>query len=335
MPSLSERYRELETLGQGGMGQVFRGHDPHLKRDVAIKCLHPDDGQDEQARSRFLREAESTGQLEHPNIPPIYELAEDDQGRPYFALKLVRGKSLRQLIEGLNQGDSTLLASYPFSHRLSVFAKVCEAVAYAHQRGVLHRDIKPDNIMVGEFGEVFLIDWGLAESAAGDQSGEDSFEGTPMYAAPERITGTPADARSDVYALGATLYEWLTLRPPFSGKTIGDLLQAVLTQSPQNPVMLNHPVQGRIPVEMSRFIQKCMARDPQKRYPSAREMLLDIQDMLDGDIRPVCPCTTVKFGFHTVRNWIDRYPILSILVLAWLLYPLYALLQALYQWIRT
>ena len=178
-PFLWNRYNEVEAIGEGGMGTVVRAHDVGLDRDVAIKRLRPELG-DGESLQRFLMEAKATGQLEHPNIPPVYELGQDEQGNPYFALKLVRGQSLQQLIKRLREeSDAALHDHYRFTHRLAIFQKVCEAVAYAHERGILHRDIKPDNIMVGEFGEVFLMDWGLAKD-----------QGTPAPGALETQVGS-------------------------------------------------------------------------------------------------------------------------------------------------
>lgn len=160
-------------------------------------------------------EAKATGQLEHPNIPPVYELGRDEDGRPYFALKLVRGRSLQQLIAGLRDGEARLHDQFPFILRLQIFQKVCEAVAYAHERGIIHRDIKPDNVMAGGYWARSSYGSGLAEylqAAAADATQAAIPLGMPMYAAPEQISGEQASALWDVYGLGATLYEWLSLK---------------------------------------------------------------------------------------------------------------------------
>jgi serine/threonine protein kinase len=332
---LWDRYQELEGLGEGGMGLVVKARDLGLEREVAIKRLRAEVGDPENAR-RFLNEAKATGQLEHPNIPPVYELGKDEDGRPYFAFKLVRGRSLQQLITGLRAGDPKLHAEFSYIYRLQIFQKVCEAVAYAHERGILHRDIKPDNVMVGELGEVFLMDWGLAkdqQAAAADATQAGIFMGTPMYAAPEQIGGEQAHPQWDVYALGATLYEWLSLKPPHNGESVREILTSVLTVKPTDPVFHFHPVQGRIPVEMSRLVMKAMHRDPKKRFATVLEMLEETQNILNGEINAVCPCTVVKSSFHSVGRRLDNYPILVILVIAWLLYPLYAILMFLYHYL--
>jgi serine/threonine protein kinase len=333
---LWDRYKELEALGEGGMGKVVKAQDLGLEREVAIKRLRVEVGDPENAQ-RFLLEAKATGQLEHPNIPPVYELGKDEEGRPYFALKLVRGRSLQQLIAGLKSGDARLHDEFPFILRLQIFQKVCEAVAYAHERGIIHRDIKPDNVMVGELGEVFLMDWGLAkdqQSSAGDATQAGIFMGTPMYAAPEQIAGEKASPLWDVYSLGATLYEWLSLKPPHSGDSVREILTSVLTKKPTDPVFHFHSVQGRMPVEMSRLVMKAMHKDAGKRFSSAREMLEEIQNILNGEINAVCPCTAVKSSFHGVSRLLDNYPIVVFLVIPWLLYPLYALAMALWHYVK-
>lgn len=333
---LWDRYKELEALGEGGMGKVVKAQDLGLEREVAIKRLRAEVGDADNAQ-RFTQEAKATGQLEHPNIPPVYEFGRDEEGRPYFALKLVKGRSLQQLIAGLRTGDPSLHEEFSFILRLQIFQKVCEAVAYAHERGIIHRDIKPDNVMVGELGEVFLMDWGLAkdqQATSPDVTQAGIFMGTPMYAAPEQISGEKASPLWDIYGLGATLYEWLSLKPPHAGQSVRDILTAVLTKKPTDPVFHFHPVQGRIPVEMSRLVMKAMHREAGKRFVSVRDMLDEIQNILNGEIEAVCPCTVVKSSFHGVSRTLDRHPWVVLVVIPWLLYPLYALLTALYHYIR-
>lgn len=298
------------------MAKISTATDLSLGRQVAIKRPRP-----EQDQERFWVEARATGRLEHANIPPLYEAGTDEQGQPYFALKLVRGDSLTKLVEGLDQGVSELHDRYRFPHRLAVFEKVCEAVAYAHQQGILHGDIKPDNIMVGEYGEVFLLDWGLAkEAAAGDQ--EMSFSGTPAYSAPEVLKGNPATAQSEVYSLGATLYEWMSLRPAHAGTDMVAVMNSVLKTGPADPSRLAHKAQDKVPIEIGRVILKAMSRDPKARFQSVGELRGAVRDLLDGEILPICACTTVKFSFHEIVRVIDNYPIMAAFVLLWMVYPL-------------
>jgi serine/threonine protein kinase len=244
---LWDRFREVEALGEGGMGLVVKAEDLGLERHVAIKRLRPETSGDPEIRERFLQEAKATGQLEHPNIPPIYEMGCDEKDNPYFALKLVRGQTLAEIIAKLAEPDAKTHERYSFIERLQIFLKACEAVAYAHKRGVFHRDIKPENLMVGEFGEVFVMDWGLAKDEgkeAAYQTEAGAFFGTPMYAAPEVLSGEPASERSEVYSLGATLYHWLTIRPPFEGDNLRAILTNVLTGKLKDPVLLSPPHSG-------------------------------------------------------------------------------------------
>lgn len=329
---LWDRYAQGEPIGQGGMGQIYKARDIGLDREVAIKRLRPDLSTDPDLMARFVGEARATGQLEHPNIPPIYEMGRDPDGKPYFALKLIRGQSLAQIIERLRTGDAATHEEFSFPYRLQIFAKVCEAVAYAHARGVLHRDIKPANIMVGEFGEVFLMDWGLAKFQQKEQNVTETQPGTylvtPMYAAPEQLEEGTGDARSDVYSLGATLYEWLTLHTPFAETKLAPLVTAVLTKQPRDPMRYFHARQGRVSPELTRLVLRAMAKQPSRRFQTANDLLLEIRMILAGEIHPFCPCTTVKFGFRRISDVLDDYPILAAVVIPWLLYPLWALGQA-------
>lgn len=315
--SLEERYGGLEDLAQGGMATIHKGKDLSLGREVAIKRpLSEEDAE------RFWEEARATGRLEHANIPPLYEAGRDQQGRPYLALKLVRGQSLTRLIEKLDQAVGELHDEYRFPHRLAVFEKVCEAVAYAHQQGVLHGDIKPDNIMVGEYGEVFLLDWGLARLTGAEQRQQMGFSGTPAYSAPEVVRGEPASAASEVYSLGATLYEWMSLRPAHPGHDMAAVLNSVLKNGPADPSRRAHKAQDKVPIEIARIILKAMAKEPKNRYFSVADLRAAVRDILDGEIMPICACTTVKFSFHEIIRKIDNFPILAALVLLWMIYPL-------------
>ncbi|MBX3172457.1 MAG: serine/threonine protein kinase [Candidatus Eremiobacteraeota bacterium] len=326
--SLEKRYGDLEDLAQGGMAKILKGKDLSLGREVAIKRPLPSEDPE-----RFWQEARATGRLEHANIPPLYEAGRDEQGQPYLALKLVRGHSLTQLIEKLDQGE--LHDLYRFPHRLAVFEKVCEAVAYAHQQGVFHRDIKPDNIMVGEYGEVFLLDWGLARGEPAAPQPDADFSGTPAYCAPEIVRGEGPSPASEVYSLGATLYEWMSLRPAHTGKNLVDVLNSVMKHGPADPARLAHKAQDKVPIEVARVILQAMAKDPQNRYASVAELRAAVRNILDGEIKPVCPCTTVKFSFREITTAIDNYPILSALVLLWMIYPLLHWTYLGWNWYRV
>ncbi|MBL0217567.1 MAG: protein kinase [Myxococcales bacterium] len=283
-PSPDERYQLLELLGQGGMGQVIAAHDSVLGRDVAIKRMRSDTPSALQI-SRFLREAHIQGLLDHPTIPPVHELAHDERGLPYFVMKRLSGMTLGKIIDRLAAGDPAVVAQFPRSRLLRAFVDVCLAVELAHTRGIIHRDIKPANIMLGEFGEVFLIDWGVAKvtgdfdpwaGSSNDAAPEvdatvpGTVIGTPGYMSPEQRHGDEVDARSDIFALGCVLFEILTFMrvPAESG------VHASLRPSQHEP---------DVSPELDALCVKATAPVPAARVASARELGAVTQRFLDGD----------------------------------------------------
>jgi serine/threonine protein kinase/Leucine-rich repeat (LRR) protein len=322
-----QRYLVEGELGRGGMGLVLRAIDSDIRREVAVKYLL--DPGDPRKKSRFIEEAQITGQLEHPNIVPVHELSIDGQRRLFFTMKMVRGRSLDQVLDELLRNPAAA-REYTLVRLLSVLVSVCNALAYAHSRGVVHRDLKPGNIMLGDFGEVYVMDWGLAKvlsqdvqtapvatvaaaataapqtvpdalpaasrSGSGsltakvvtsrdteaDLTQEGSVLGTPAYMPPEQAQGRIAavDQRSDVYALGAILYEMLTLSPPVSkqgGYT--EVLVRVIEGAIVPPEQMQR---GRVPRELSAVAMKALAKDPAQRYPTAEAFRRDIELFLEG-----------------------------------------------------
>ena len=247
-------FQILDRIGSGGMGEVYRAWQPSLGRTVAVKVL-PDSQRRPDALERFENEARVLGLLEHPNIMPIHDLGRDAEGRAFYSMKLVKGRTLRQILEDLRKGDAETAKWHSLPMLLTVFEKVCDAVAFAHSQGVLHRDLKPDNIMVGEFGEVLVLDWGLAKvrdrkSEGGDDgAGEERPEvvlgmtmvgdvmGTPQYMSPEQAEGVTEDLdeRSDVFSLGGVLYAILTLHPPVEDGDVESVLRRVRSGSVTPP----------------------------------------------------------------------------------------------------
>ena len=244
------RYTLARVHAEGGLGRVWLAHDTDLHREVALKEIKRDRAQNPDTRSRFLKEAQITGQLEHPNIVPVYELGrrpEDNQ--PFYTMRFIRGRTLREAIAGYHQrrsqGQDDRLE---FQKLLTALVAVCQAIGYAHSRGVIHRDLKPENIVLGSFGEVIVLDWGLAKlvsetgkTARSEDAGRVSLSadagehrtigliGTPAYMAPEQADARHdlVDERTDIYGLGAILFEILTGRPPIEAGTVTELISKV------------------------------------------------------------------------------------------------------------
>ncbi len=247
------RYSLGGTLGRGGMGVVLEALDTELRRPVAVKTLRDPDGAGRGQLARFVAEARISGQLDHPNIVPVHDLGISADGELFFVMKLVRGRSLRHILDELRSGEPEALAAWPAHRLLTAFLQVCQAVAYAHGRGVVHRDLKPDNIMLGAYGEVVVMDWGIArvlngepelvdrEAAAGEvavsRTMDGAIIGTPGWMSPEQARGwlDRVDRTSDVWSLGAVLYSMLTFRPPFEDKNPLRLLYAAAKGSPEDP----------------------------------------------------------------------------------------------------
>jgi serine/threonine protein kinase/tetratricopeptide (TPR) repeat protein len=293
-----QRFRVLRPHARGGLGAVFVALDTELHREVALKQILESHADDETSRARFLLEAEITGGLEHPGIVPVYGLGTYGDGRPYYAMRFIRGDSLKEAIDRLHAAAA--LKSDPGRRSLELrkllhrFTDVCNAIEYAHSRGVLHRDLKPGNIIVGKHGETLVVDWGLAKATGRIDHGVDPGErvlvpssasgsaetlpgsalGTPAYMSPEQAEGDleHLSPRSDVYSLGATLYYLLTGRPPVEGD-IGEVIRAVQRGEFPPPRQLDPTIDRALEA----VCLKAMALKPSERYGTPKVLADDIE----------------------------------------------------------
>ena len=288
----------IGPIGRGGMGEVLRVHDRRLRRLMALKALHPGLAASPELRARFMAEAQATAQLEHPGIIPVHELGVLPDGRPYFTMKEVQGRTLREVIQGIGG------QRWPLRRLVDALGRVCDAVGYAHERGVIHRDLKPDNIMVGGHGEVLVLDWGLVKVAGAEEPGalvaepvltdraeNDSLRtragqvaGTPRYMSPEQLRGEVLDAGSDVWALGAMLYEIITGRPAFPQGDGASLRAAILAGAPTLDTD-DGTDDGPVDEGLVAICARTMAPAPAGRFPDAAALRAALTRWLDGALR--------------------------------------------------
>lgn len=264
------RYRILGELGRGAMGVVYRAVDPMIEREVALKTLHAELPPDiaGEVRVRFLREARSAGRLSHPNIVTIYDVGEDG-GAAYIAMELLEGPSLAQMLKERQR--------IPFHSAADVIAQVADALHHAHQHSIVHRDVKPANVVVSRTGRAKLTDFGVAYVPASDVTQHGSALGSPRYMAPEQVLGQAIDARADIFSLGVVLYEVLTRRTPFEwpGDTTVYALMQRIAGEPHPPL---RQIDAEIPAGFDRIMDRALAKRPQDRYQSAAEFASDLRN---------------------------------------------------------
>lgn len=294
------RYDQRELLGEGGMGRIHLFSDGRIGRDVAMKVLRQRYSTQQDTVARFVREARVQGQLEHPSIVPVYDLMRRHDGTLCFTMKRVRGNTLEQIVDGLNAKDKTFTAAYPRRKLLRAFSAACMAVDFAHTRGVLHRDLKPSNIMLGDFGEIYVLDWGLAKVdgvpdlphpsnivAVPEDGGAKTLDGavlgTPGYMSPEQARGETSSMgpHSDIYSLGTILYEMLALQPLHTRGSVSKMMKSTVRGADGRP-SFRSPKRS-IPSELDAICVKATQLDHAHRFSSARELHDALERYLDGE----------------------------------------------------
>lgn len=301
----NDRYLFQDIVNVGGTGVVLRVLDQELQRPLAMKLLLPPRKQSTETITGFVKEAKIHGWLEHPHIIPLYELGWLQEVGLFFTMSLVQGETLKAFLLRVKHQQTNALQHYSPYWLLSLFRKVCDALAYVHAMGILHLDLKPDNIMIGRYGEVFVLDWGAARIVGNPDTEADPvrrefwrhllndietttansvgrLQGTPSFMSPEQATGKQQglDERSDIFLLGATLYTMFTLKLPYSGTTIRDVLLKA-RQGNLRPPNLRSP-ERQIPEEVCRIMMKAMSIDPEERYQSVEALIHDLDEILAG-----------------------------------------------------
>ncbi len=309
------RYSILREIGSGGMGVVYAAFDPKLGRNVAIKLLNPT-SDDPMYRMRFEREAKAIAKLKHPNIATLFDFGETADGRPYLVMELVEGRTLTEIL---------LASELTIAKAIDVIVEVAEALAAAHQQGMIHRDIKPSNIMISDAGQVKVLDFGLAKQV-GDQADASSSNGggelagsktqtgivvgTPLYLSPEQAKGHKIDQRSDLFSLGSVLYEALTGRTAFSGQSSLEIGAQVIHVDPIVPSAVN----PRVTSELDGITMKALAKDPALRYRSAKALaqaLREARTGFDADGVPVARQSAPSAGRTLRTKFFERTQMIS------------------------
>jgi serine/threonine protein kinase len=327
----------MAPIGMGGIGAVFSGQDPVLRREIAIKILRPAYRNQLEYVSSFIREARITAQIDHPNVIPVHKLGVFDDAGAYFIMKRVKGITLAQILRKLRENSTDAVKTYTRQRLLEIFVSICNGVAFAHSKGIIHRDLKPANIMVGDYGEVFIADWGLAlyraENDTSHAAGKISLGHLPEEKKPEsdspRVSGTPAfmapeqilnkddelDSQIDVYALGTILYSILTWEPsPFEGaSTVTELMQNVASHKFLRP--RRRAPKRKIPYELEAITLKAMHEDKAQRYGTVIELLEDVRNYLAK--YPVTAYSPLPH--YRLYKLIRRRPLVPVTLLAALL----------------
>lgn len=324
------RYIIGQELGSGSVGQVIEARDQHLGRQVAIKILHDGEGLSRDGIARFVAEAQITAQLEHPSVVPVHEIGIMPGGMPYFSMKLVKGRSLDELINHLRIGDRETVRVYNHLARLRLFQRLCQGMAYAHAKGVVHRDLKPANILMGEYGEVQIMDWGLAKTvkstipdygdalvstvrqASGMNTYGGAIAGTPAYMSPEQARGEfhRIGPQSDVFTLGLMLAELMSLVRVHREPTFQASLAAA--RNPEGEVDIRQLSGGASWYShgVDRVVRKATNPDIMLRYENAGELSNDIAKLIEEQLPPSSIKRSITKGYDSREDVSEPPPVL-------------------------
>ncbi|MEN1681547.1 MAG: serine/threonine-protein kinase [Planctomycetota bacterium] len=302
------KYTGFRDMARGGNATLQSAVDTITGRTVAIKTLLPALRGNRAEERRLLREARITAQLQHPGVVPVYEIGRDDLRGLYFTMKRISGENYFEVLKRIATGDAATAKAFPLLRRLDIVLDACMALAYAHARGVIHRDVKPENIWVGNFGEVVLLDWGAAKvwgqpdemmhvprdpsASSGEASGQSQQltlagqrPGTPLYMSPEQVTRIGSlDERTDIFSTGVVLYEMLTLREPFRGRVIDETFENIRRLTPPPPSERLHTPPGSppatIPPELDAAIMRALAKSPAARQATMFDLISDLKQAI-------------------------------------------------------
>jgi len=331
-------YENIRTIGIGGVGAVLSAYEPGLNREIAIKLLRPQFRDNAKHIENFIREARATAQIDHPNIVPVHRIGVFKDAGVYFTMKRVDGETLRGILKKLRDGQADARRKYRLNRLLEIYISVCNAVAFAHSHGILHCDLKPSNIMIGNYGEVLVMDWGMAqyrvEMDKGVQSGNKmeldlncqlskdrtvreprTFGGTPAFMAPEDLMQTNAGPTqySDIYSLGAILYTILCWDiSPFDASATIDQIAGSAIAGKVVPLRKRVPAEQPLPLELEAICKKAMHLDPKQRYASVDDLVQDIHNYLDQ--YPVSAYSPPPF--YRLNKLILRHPLIPVTIVA-------------------